>query len=85
MIKIIYNVINDTFDFESKVKKELISELLADFLRCQFGKGVDTTPPDIRDEYVINIKADLTAEHNCGNLCLRDGLLSQALNSLKEN
>lgn len=74
----------EQFETETNVKKGGVKSLIAAFLHTQIGAGVDKTPLNEQDQYLIKLSIDLSKDrficsHNCGNLGLRDGILQHFL------
>ena len=88
-MKITYNVKENTFNIDGTVKKEKYAEVIEEYLRGQLGAGEDKSPAIERDEYHITIKLYLeedrfVIESDTGNKGLREGILIDVLNRLKE-
>jgi len=79
-----YNVKNDSFEMSSDIKGEKITEILSDWIRGQFGLGVDESKPNDKEIYTIIIKLDLeddtfTTESDTGNKSLTCGIVAHFL------
>lgn len=74
-----YNVNTDEFAINTNTANP--KELVEEFLRLQFGKGVDSSPVIEQETYNISIRFNTSFDrfvcfHDCGNKGLREGILS---------
>lgn len=64
----------------TNVKREHVVETLTAFIQDQIGRGADDAKPNKKDVYSVKLRLDLTddrftAQSDCGNLGLRDGII----------
>jgi len=79
-INIDYDIKSNVFCFETDIKENKLQDTILNFLRCQIGKGEDSSVAEKHTLYRIDMVLDLTTDtfyvtHNCGNVGLREGIL----------
>jgi len=87
ILQIDFDIKHNLYCFNTNIKKSRIKEIISEYLRLQFGKGIDNSSPNQHDLYEIDISLNLRDDsfrcnHNCGNKGLREGILMNLLNKL---
>jgi len=87
---ITYNQKSDKYTIKTNLSSVGLKGVVESFLHLQVGAGEDDSKPNVREEYNISISADLrddsfNASDDCGNECLREGILLCLLRKLKDD
>lgn len=72
------------YEILSDIHREMVIDVIAEFVRAQIGAGRNLSPPERHAVYEIHLQLDLSSDkfycsHNCGNDALRDGILLDVL------
>lgn len=87
VIEMAFNVMTERVEIKTNAKREVVGELIGDYLHSQVGTGKDTTPAEKHPVYNITIGVELDddswgSSHNCGNKGLREGILMRVMSIL---
>jgi len=87
-MEITYNVKKGKFKITGTLNKVGQKTVLENFIRSQFGEGVDNRKPKIKDVYHIRLAVDLSydilkVKYDTGNMGLRDGILMDVYSKLE--
>lgn len=87
VIEMTFDMKAETVQIRTNAKREVLGELIGDYLHAQVGTGKDPSPAIERDVYNIAIGVELNddswgSSHDCGNKGLREGILMRVLQLL---
>jgi hypothetical protein len=89
-VNIEFNIKTNKAKFDTNIKKDKLSDIIATFLQGQMGAGSDPSKAIERDVYKIRLELDLSddtfsSSSNCGNKGLRDGILYACVAQLEKD
>jgi len=79
----------DQFEIDTNIKEEKLSDMLANVLRSQMGKGTDDSTPSEVDVFEVEITIDLSFDNihvksNTGNKGLTTGIIMFVNQKIRE-